>query len=352
MIKWKLSRAPRNAHPAAAQALTRRRSTAFTLVEILVVIAIIGLMIGLMLPAVQAAREASRQVQCKNNQRQLAMAILNYESARGQFPQGGTVPITEISYRENGPDPWPVDGLSWPYHILPYIEEVALHGQTSLEAIEPFNIPTFYCSSRRTSAQLQDKQGNVRASTDYATPTPGPFVASGGRLVTDPDSWKVLVDFWKGHVGKVPQNEDYRGIITRTASSPPTLQKRITDGVSKTMLLGEKRMIVSKYDSGEWFDLLGWSSGWSVSTVRSSGFPPEPDSTRLNGPGITDSRTPLSVYVNLPREELVLGHQFGSAHPSGMHATFADGRSTTISYDIDPEVFNRLGDRRDGLPVE
>lgn len=172
---------------------------------------------------------------------------------------------------------------------------------SSNEEMEPFNIPTFYCPSRRTDAQIQDVQGNVRASTDFSAPTPAPFLSVGGQLRTETNAAQVLVDFWKNSVGKVPLRADYRGIVTRTASTPPTKIRRITDGTSKTMMLGEKRMIVAKYRIGEWFDLFGWSAGWSVSTIRRTDFVPKRDATKEAGPGILDSHTPLSVYLNSPQ---------------------------------------------------
>src|SRR3954466_5388537 len=68
------------------------RRYGFTLVELLVVIAIIGVLVALLLPAVQSAREAARRAQCQNNIKNVAVAVLTYESSRKIFPQGMTFP--------------------------------------------------------------------------------------------------------------------------------------------------------------------------------------------------------------------------------------------------------------------
>ena len=100
----------------------------FTLVELLVVIAIIGVLIALLLPAVQAAREAARKASCKNNLRQLGLAVLNYESTNGELPPG---------YEYLAGDEGNVRGYSWASRILPYLEQRALYDRID------FNKPVF-----------------------------------------------------------------------------------------------------------------------------------------------------------------------------------------------------------------
>ena len=88
----------------------------FTLVELLVVIAIIGTLVGLLLPAVQSAREAARATQCRNNMKQIGLALQNYHDARQSFPYGGKVPVTNSNQGN-----W-----NWRVDILPFMEETAL----------------------------------------------------------------------------------------------------------------------------------------------------------------------------------------------------------------------------------
>src|SRR3954463_10693853 len=91
---------------------------AFTLVELLVVIAIIGILVALLLPAIQAAREAARRAKCQSNLHNLALAALNFESAKKTLP---------IGFISTGPSA--IESWGWGVYLLPYLEEQAIYDQ-------------------------------------------------------------------------------------------------------------------------------------------------------------------------------------------------------------------------------
>ena len=105
------------------------KRTAFTLVELLVVIAIIGILIGMLLPAVQAVREAARQTQCRNNLKQSALAILNFESAFMRLPAGYAF--------EAGSNGANQQGFAWGLEMLDYTEQANL-ATTIDRTVTPF----------------------------------------------------------------------------------------------------------------------------------------------------------------------------------------------------------------------
>src|SRR5215467_5832323 len=89
------------------------RSQAFTLVELLVVIAIIGILVALLLPAIQAAREAARRAQCQSNIKNVALAVLNYESAKKTLPMGTVFPELDANGLVTNPTRYQGHGGNW-----------------------------------------------------------------------------------------------------------------------------------------------------------------------------------------------------------------------------------------------
>src|SRR3954454_16170265 len=96
---------------------------AFTLVELLVVIAIIGILVALLLPAIQAAREAARRAQCSDNMHNVALAVLNYESAKKKLPEGMTFDKTQGGLVNT----MTKFGPNWIMIVLSYLEESSTH---------------------------------------------------------------------------------------------------------------------------------------------------------------------------------------------------------------------------------
>jgi prepilin-type N-terminal cleavage/methylation domain-containing protein/prepilin-type processing-associated H-X9-DG protein len=342
---------------------TRR---AFTLVELLVVIAIIGILIALLLPALQVAREAARRTQCINNLKQTGLAIHSFESSKRHFPQGGTIPWPG---RGTNPDPWDYDepqntqwtqemhdakyiAFGWPYLILPFIEQLGLSKLPDYRQIQQIAVPGYFCPTRRPAALLDDPTVNERRyMMDYAGATPGPFLAQSSTSTTDrfapeTDNAKIMADFWKGSDFTVPFKTrtgrvQYYGIITRTVASPPTTAAKVRDGLSNTLLVSEKRLQRRFFDGanwrdgyagGLWFDDRGWTDGWDPDIMRSTGFAPAED--------------------HPDQEENNLAYHFGSAHTSGLNVLMGDGRVTHMTYAVDRRLWNLMGDRRDGAPIE
>ena len=117
--------------------MPRRNAVArgFTLVELLVVIAIIAVLIALLLPAVQQAREAARRTQCKNNLKQIGLALHNYHDNYNALPPGW------IGVTNGGPDIYGLNGWGWASRILPQIDQSPLYNQLNflvkIEAVRP-----------------------------------------------------------------------------------------------------------------------------------------------------------------------------------------------------------------------
>jgi prepilin-type N-terminal cleavage/methylation domain-containing protein len=372
---------------SAITTLAPRSARGFTLVELLVVIAIIGILVALLLPAIQAAREAARRTQCRNNLKNIGLAVHNLYDSYKQFPTGGTQPGAQIelylrdtatqpnaSLRKGPPNGPKQQGLCWLFQILPYLEEGAVHSIANHNDLRAHIIPLYTCPSRRPPTVGPEGISLV----DYAGATAGPSRTEIGNAFDaylqdmqspTPPNDKIGEVFWgcpncgPGLPGLALVNSlaaagrpvQYRGVLQRTdwqvfdgmpqnnrhhGFTKEMTFAKITDGTSKTLFAAEKWVPPIFHDGsphvGRAGDDRGWADGWDCNNMRSTML-------RMRSDGEGD--VPENATGQCDEQH---DFPFGSAHSGGVNSMFADASVQFISYDINQEVFNRLGHRHDG----
>ena len=264
--------------------------------ELLVVIEIIGMLVALLLPAVQSARESSRRSRCANHLKQIGLAVVMHENTRKYFPTGGWDWNSPPAYHSGRPAAGSEQRASWAFQILPYIEAESTWRAGPIEAIKTVQ-SIYFCPTRRS-----------------------PQTIVGGDTYDPPlgvnDVERALIDY-------AGSNRDDDGIIRRY---DPLRARQVHDGLSKTMVVAEKRLNLSLLGTPQPDDNEGYASGWNADTMRQTNKSPEPD---FYGTGDGEKR-------------------FGGSHPAAFNAVFADGSVHSISFDVDRHVFNRVGVVDDG----
>ena len=301
---------------------TKRRH-AFTLIELLVVIAIIAILIALLLPAVQQAREAARRTQCKNNMKQIGLALHNYHDVYGQFPINWQSSNQWNGWNEN------TCGQSWMVRILPYIDRANLYGnvrwgepERNNRDISTTKIVAFTCPS--------DVSNGIEGSRANASNTTRMGIALGNQRATT--NYKACAGNnwawgrWRHRENRGRNANNWNGLdagngfISRTRVRPrQTAIKDITDGTSTTFAVGEA---VPAWCTHTWWY---WFNGSTATCAVPLNAPARP------------GRTLEQDWGNWPDN-----YSFMSRHEGGGQFTLADGSVRFVSENIDGDLYKAL----------
>jgi prepilin-type N-terminal cleavage/methylation domain-containing protein len=298
---------------------------AFTLVELLVVIAIIGILVALLLPAVQAAREAARRSQCLNNFKQVGIANHSYHDAKKHFPDGMgvwsqtypcTVPRRHPKLSAGG---W--WGWGWGAYILPYLEERSV--SDSMDWKGDFVNPrkNFVAGGTRVQSYVcpSDIKGYelIGCCSGMSNGAPNEdFAKSNMAGVADSVDWTCDFDHSWGRLDA----DGAMYLLSETKISD------ITDGTSKTLLIGEVVGSIGRSDNFGFY----WVS-WDVLHTAN---------------GIN-----LASKIEPQRANSVDEGSFASFHPGGCFFVFCDGHGAFISQDIDQVTLASITTRAKDDPV-
>src|SRR5262245_18134865 len=275
----------------------------FTLIELLVVIAIISILMGLMLPAVQKAREAANRLHCANNLKQIGLAMHNYHNTWNELPPTRT--------KSRG-------GITWAVLILPEMENSALfyawdrdkEYSQQTETARLGRVKNYFCASRR-NWQVSPTT-SISGGTEE---TSGPYHVSGAL-----GDYAVSLD----RTGHVESEESCPGMSGVFEAKSGIKFVQITDGLSQTIMVGEKHVPIDRLGVG----------GWDCSIY---------DST--NHLCFTRAASRAHPLTNDPRSH---GWRFGSMHTGVVQFCFADGSVHALSVNTDPKILEWYGTRNGG----
>jgi prepilin-type N-terminal cleavage/methylation domain-containing protein/prepilin-type processing-associated H-X9-DG protein len=294
----------------AHRAVPRRRSSAFSLIELLVVIAIVGVLISLLVPAVQRVREAANRAACRNNLRQLGLALHHYHESQGGFPPAKT-------------DKTATHALV-PF-LLPYLEQEALSRRYDF---------TKDWNDKASNDQFPGGPNQTRLKVLLCPAAPADRTGTNGRGVTD-YSPTVVITKPNPFVLNMPAfDPTFIGVLGYNTNRRLT---DVTDGASNTLMMAEDAGREQIWKMGKLTQDQGSPGGWADpgSNLSVTGF-----NQAHQGP-------PGPCAVNCWNDNDVYGF-----HPAGANGLFADGSVRLLRAGMNINVLIPLMTRAlgDGCP--
>ena len=342
---------------------TRQRSRGFTLIELLVVIAIIAILVALLLPAVQQAREAARRTQCKNNLKQIGIAIHNYESTYSRMPSAGESTDIVLKARRFFP-------VSTFVSLLPYVEQANVYNNWNFNVhytnianqnLAKTLVPGYLCPSNSITKVdalgygITDYMPIAYTDIDPVTGVRNPLVTGSSLGADSPGALSFcnrFRDITDGLSNTFLLIEDAArptqasGKTDWTASPSPILGGVI--GVDTTQLFSAANAAPGTFGGGfsapgRWADPYNGSgvSGPPTMTATNSQNIINNNATPKGGP----ASCPWSVNNCGPNDEPF------SLHTGGAQAVLGDGSVRFISENTDRHVIRRLCNPADGEVV-
>ncbi len=336
----------------------RKHPLGFTLVELLVVIAVIGTLIALLLPAVQAAREAARRMQCKNNLKQIGLAMHQFESSRRHFPPSASIRMIGAI---NTNASWSIHG-----RILPFLEQGTLYDQVDLDVawdnqsvLSGMKVPVYSCPSDPGSDITRDVSPKL-ASPLYPTTYGFNF---GTWLVYDPRTSQIgdgsfgpnarigFRDFLDGTSHTLMASE-VRARQYYGRNEPPL-------GGASAPAPGQGAVLAKIPTSFTWCRPNGHTE-WPDGRVHHQGFTTAAGpNTRLPLAHASD-QCPAGVDIDYTSQQEATSETAPtlavivsrSYHSGIVHAAFMDGSVRSVSENIDLLTWRALGTRAGGEVVQ
>jgi prepilin-type N-terminal cleavage/methylation domain-containing protein/prepilin-type processing-associated H-X9-DG protein len=327
---------------ARSDGVCSRFRPGFTLVELLAVIAIIGVLVGLLLPAVQAARESARRTTCSNNFKQIGLAFANHASAKKAFPAGHRHPGTVLTT-----DP----AWGWGVFVLPYAEFSDIYntlnpsGTATLQNQINNNLKVSLTAP--VSIAMQTPIAMYRCASDNGTPALNTLRDFGTILKAQSSTDPALATSNYVASSGTAQNTGYNdmgGVLYGFADSSLGLPiHKITDGLSKTFLVGE-RCGAESYAAiaaggGQYAAVWLGNGSARNDSAQSSG--------RCYGRAGPNTNHMINTFID---GGTTSAFYYSSRHSGGAQFVFCDGSVQFLPENTDAGVLVNFSARSDGSP--